>query len=282
MDTTVRTLLMLVVVVLTAVLFFLLWSDEPTAPAPHEEHLLQWSYEPGTGPADWGAMNPAWRLCAEGRAQSPIDLGNAKAAEVPPVELRLPSGRHVEVLNQEGVIDALDNGHTIQVNAKTGETMTVGDKSYALLQFHLHAPSEHTVDGRRYPMEMHFVYQAEDGALAVLGVLIEEGAENRVFAPLWKQIEEAPGTHVTVQLPIDFDDGLFAGGEPSGVFHYEGSLTTPPCSEGVKWFVLRTPTVLSKAQIAAFAAVYEGNNRPLQALNHRTPYLDETPNVTIR
>jgi carbonic anhydrase len=283
MGTNVRMLLMLVLVVLSAALFFLLWSDKPTAPAPHqEEHLLQWSYEPGTGPADWGAMNPAWRLCAEGRAQSPIDLGNAEAAELPPVDLRLPSGRDVEVLNQEGVIDALDNGHTIQVNAKTGETMTVGDKSYALLQFHLHAPSEHTVDGRRYPMEMHFLYQAEDGALAVLGVLIEEGAENRVFAPLWKQLEEAPGTHVTVQLPINFDDGLFAGGESTGVFHYEGSLTTPPCSEGVKWFILRTPTVLSKAQIAAFSAVYEGNNRPLQPLNDRTPYLDETPNVTIR
>ena len=283
MGTNVRMLLMLVLVVLSAALFFLLWSDKPSAPAPHEEeHLLQWSYEPGTGPGDWGTMNPAWRLCADGRAQSPIDLGNAKAAEVPPVKLRLPSGRDVDVLNQEGVIDALDNGHTIQVNAKTGERMIVGDKSYALLQFHLHAPSEHTVDGRRYPMEMHFVYQAEGGALAVLGVLIEEGAENRVFAPLWKQLEEAPGTHVTVQLPINFDDGLFAGGESTGVFHYEGSLTTPPCSEGVKWFILRTPTVLSKAQIAAFSAVYEGNNRPLQPLNDRTPYLDETPNVTIR
>jgi carbonic anhydrase len=283
MGTTMRMLLMLVVVVLTAALFFLLLSDEPTAPAPDgEEHLLHWSYEPGTGPADWGAINPAWRLCAEGRAQSPIDLTNAEPAELPPVELRLPSGRDVEVLNQEGVIDALDNGHTIQVNAKTGETMTVGDKSYALLQFHLHAPSEHTVDGRRYPMEMHFVYQAEDSALAVLGLFIEEGAENRAFAPLWKQLEEAPGTHVTVQLPINFDDGIFAGGEPTGVFHYEGSLTNPPCTEGVKWFILRTPTEVSKAQIAAFADAYEGNSRPVQPLNGRMPYLDETPNVTIR
>ena len=283
MDASVRTPLILAVVALTAVLFFLLWSDKPADLGPdEEENLLHWSYEPGTGPADWGAINPAWRLCAEGRAQSPIDLANAEPAELPPVELRLPSGRDVEVLNQEGVIDALDNGHTIQVNAKTGETMTVGDKSYALLQFHLHAPSEHTVDGRRYPMEMHFVYQAEDGALAVLGVFIEEGAENRAFAPLWKQLEETPGTHVTVQLPINFDDGIFAGGEPTGVFHYEGSLTNPPCTEGVKWFILRTTTEVSKAQIAAFADAYEGNSRPVQPLNDRMPYLDETPNVTIR
>ena len=120
MDSSVRTPLILAVVALTAVLFFLLWSDKPADPGPdEEENLLHWSYEPGTGPADWGAINPAWRLCAEGRAQSPIDLANAEPAELPPVELRLPSGRDVEVLNQEGVIDALDNGHTIQVNAKT-------------------------------------------------------------------------------------------------------------------------------------------------------------------
>lgn len=283
MRTNTQALVILAVVVVAGVLLFILQSDEKTAPAPHEEeHVVHWSYEAGTGPADWGAINPAWRLCAEGRAQSPIDLANAVPAELPPVELRLPSGRDVEVLNQEGVIDALDNGHTIQVNAKTGETMTVGDKSYALLQFHLHAPSEHTVDGRRYPMEMHFVYQAEDSALAVLGLFIEEGAENRAFAPLWKQLEEAPGTHVTVQLPINFDDGIFAGGEPTGVFHYEGSLTNPPCTEGVKWFVLRTPTEVSRAQIAAFTDAYEGNNRPVQPLNGRMPYFDETPNVTIR
>ena len=128
-----------------------------------------------------------------------------------------------------------------------------------------------------------FVFFRGDNVLgAVAGVLIEEGAENRVFAPLWKQLEEAPGTHVTVQLPSNFDDGLFAGGESTGVFYYEGSLTTPPCTEGVKWFLRKTPTQLSKAQIAAFTAVYDHNNRPVQALNDRACYLDETPNVTIR
>ena len=283
MDKNVRALVILAVVVVAAVLLFVLQSDEKTAPAPHEEeHVVHWSYEPGTGPADWGAMDPAWRLCAEGRAQSPIDLTNATATDLPPVELDVPSGREVEVLNQEGVIDALDNGHTIQINAKTGERMTIGDKSYALLQFHLHAPSEHTVDGKHLPMEMHFVHQAEDGALAVIGVLIEEGAENRALAPLWKQLEEEPGTHATVQLPVKFGDRMFVTGDNTGVYHYEGSLTTPPCTEGVKWYIRRTPTELSKAQIAAFAAVYDHNNRPVQPLNDRVCYLDETPDVTIR
>jgi len=122
----VRALVILAIVVMAAVLFFVLQSDENTAPAPHEEeHAVHWSYEPGTGPADWGTMDPAWRLCAEGRAQSPIDLTDATTTELPRVELRLPSGQDVEVLNQEGVIDALDNGHTIQINAKTGERMIV-------------------------------------------------------------------------------------------------------------------------------------------------------------
>jgi len=257
-------------------------DKEPAPQSQLEEHAVHWSYEPGTGPADWGAMDPAWNLCAEGRAQSPIDLTNAKTTELPHVELHLPSGREVEVLNQEGVIDALDNGHTIQVNTKTGERMTVGDKSYALLQFHLHSPSEHTVDGKHFPMEMHFVHQAEDGALAVIAVLIEEGAENRVLAPLWKQLAEAPGTQATVQLPVKFADRIFTTRDSTGLFHYEGSLTTPPCSEGVQWFVRRTPTQLSKAQIAEFTAVYDHNNRPVQALNDRVYYLDETPDVTIR
>ena len=265
--------MMLAVVVVAAVLFVVLQSDKKTAPAPHkEEHAVHWSYEPGTGPADWGAMDPAWSLCAEGRAQSPIDLTNATPTELPSVELRLPSGQDVEVLNQEGVIDALDNGHTIQINAKTGEKMTVGDKVYALLQFHLHAPSEHTVDGKHFPMEMHFVHQAEDGALAVIGVFIEEGAENRALAPLWKQLAEAPGTEATVELPVKFGDRIFTTGGQSGVFHYEGSLTAPPCTEGVKWFLRRTPTQLSRAQIAAFTAVYDHNNRPVQALNDRVCY----------
>ncbi len=283
MDTNVRTLMMLAVVVVAAVLFFALQSDKKTAPAPHkDEHTIHWSYEPGTGPADWGSVDPAWSVCAEGRAQSPIDLTNAKTTELPHVALNVPSGQEVDVLNQEGVVDALDNGHTIQINAKTGETMSVADKVYALVQFHFHAPSEHTVDGRHFPMEMHFVHQAKDGALAVVGVFIEEGAENRALAPLWKQLEEAPGTHATVQLPVKFGDRIFTTGESTGLFHYEGSLTTPPCSEGVKWFVRKRPIQLSKAQIAAFTAVYEGNNRPVQALNERVCYVDETPDVTIR
>ena len=114
-----------------------------------------------------------------------------------------------------------------------------------------------------------------------MGVLIEEGAENPSISPLWAQLAEAPGTEATVRMPLEFGDHLFSG-DATGVYHYDGSLTTPPCSEGVKWYIRKTPTQLSKAQIEAFTAVYDHNNRPVQALNDRTLYLDENPKLIFR
>ena len=242
--------------------------------------IVHWGYEADHGPGEWGAMNPEWSLCAEGRQQSPIDLATPAALELPAVEIHTPSDQQVEVLNQTGVIGALDNGHTIQINVQGTERMIVGDKTYSLVQFHFHAPSEHTVDGEHLPMEMHFVHQAEDGALAVTGVLIEEGAVNPSLAPLWKQLTEAPGTQATLRIPPEFKEHLFFG-DPTGVYHYSGSLTTPPCSEGVSWYIRRTPTQLSPEQIAQFTAVYDHINRPVQPLNERTLYLDENLIVTV-
>ena len=245
-----------------------------------ENHAVHWGYETDDGPDKWGAMDPDWILCAEGLSQSPIDLTSTIEIDLPAVDIDMLSEQEAELVNQAGVISELDNGHTIQINAKTGETMTVGDKTYALVQFHFHAPSEHTVNGQHFPMEMHFVHQAKDGALAVVGLFIEEGAHNPGMEPLWKQLGNDPGTATSVQIPADFADHIFSGGA-SAVYHYDGSLTTPPCSEGVKWYIRKTPAQLSKEQIAAFKAVYDHNNRPVQALNKRTLYLDENPSLNI-
>ncbi len=185
-------------------------GTENASDAHDDDSVVHWGYEADNGPDRWGSMDSEWALCAEGLEQSPIDLANASAIELPGLDLHLPSEQEVEVFNQEGVIGALDNGHTIQINSKTGETMTVGDKTFALVQFHFHAPSEHTVGGEHFPMEMHFVHQAEDGALAVVGVLIEEGAQNPSIAPLWAQLAEAPGKETTVQIPAEFADHIFS------------------------------------------------------------------------
>jgi carbonic anhydrase len=253
---------------------------EPDANAHGDDPVVHWGYESDNGPENWGSMDAAWRLCSSGREQSPVDITSAREIELPAVDINTPSEQEVAVLNQAGVIRELDNGHTIQINSNNGERMTVGDKTYALIQFHFHAPSEHTVDGEHFPMEMHFVHQANDGGLAVVGVLLREGATNPGIAPLWAQLPEGPGTETMVRIPAGFAEHIFPN-VGTGFYHYDGSLTTPPCSEGVKWYVRKTPTQLSKDQIAAFTAAYDHNNRPVQALNERTLYLDENPTVTI-
>ena len=269
------------VVCAIAALLFASCSETETALDNHGgSHVVHWGYEVNDGPEAWSSMASEWILCAEGLEQSPIDLADAIEIDLPAVDIDTPSEQEVEVLNQEGVIGALDNGHTIQVNTKDGGSMTVGDKTYALLQFHFHSPSEHTVDGKHLPMEMHFVHQAEDGALAVAGVLIEEGAENPAVGTLWPQLLLGPGAKTTIQIPAGFDENIFPDAG-TGFYHYEGSLTTPPCSERVQWYVRISPTPFSREQITAFKAHYDHNNRPVQALNERSLYVDENPTVRV-
>ena len=256
-------------------------SEKTGSESQDDEHAVHWGYEADNGPNAWGSMSPAWSTCAEGLGQSPIDITSATKIDLPTVGLDMPSGQEVQVLNQAGVIRELDNGHTIQINANTGEKLTVGDKSYALVQFHFHAPSEHTVDGEYFPMEMHFVHQADDGALAVVGLLMEEGSPNPGIEPLWANLSAGAGTEAAIEVPVEFAEHVFPD-VGTGFYHYDGSLTTPPCTEGVKWYLRKTRTQISKEQIAAFTAVYDHNNRPVQALNDRTLYLDENPSVVIR
>jgi carbonic anhydrase len=246
-----------------------------------EHGPTHWGYQVDDGPARWASLDPEWGLCDSGEEQSPIDLTGPEIASLPDVVLDVPSDQEVAVLNQEGVVSALDNGHTVQINAGSGEVLEVGGEEYSLVQFHFHAPSEHTLDGQHFPMEMHFVHQAEDGALAVVGAFVEEGPENPSFATIWERLAAEPGTESTVQIPSEFGQHLLTG-DPTGVYHYVGSLTTPPCSEGVSWYLRRTPTGLSASQIAAFTAVYDHNNRPVQPLNARTLQLDESPRITLR
>ena len=244
-------------------------SRPSVAPAPSDP---VWHYEGDEGPRHWGQLSPRFAVCGTGRSQSPIDIvtpvsnGAAPgfAIKVPPASLRIAHHEHVA--------DGINNGHTIQVTFDDGDSLRLGDKAYELMQYHFHGPSEHTLNGRHFPMEMHLVHRAADGRLAVVGVLVREGQHNAAFDPIWSRLPREKGVethyeHITVDV-----DALLPAKRTS--FRYDGSLTTPPCSEGVNWIVLTEPIELDAAQIASFRALIHENARPVQPLFGRTVIAD--------
>jgi carbonic anhydrase len=233
----------------------------PPAEAPH------WDYGQEHGPAAWGRLSPDFVDCAEGTQQSPIDFDEATTSTVP--ELRTRYGpAALRIVHHEHQADVVNTGHSIQVNLPGADTLEVGGESYALVQYHFHSPSEHTVKGQHYPMEMHLVHKSAAGKLAVVGVFLAEGAHNVAFDPVWANLpkEKSVETHLE-HVQVDIDDLLPA---ERSTYRYDGSLTTPPCSEGVKWMVFTTPAQLSAEQIAAFREILNGNNRPIQPLHQRS------------
>lgn len=216
-----------------------------------------WSYGGATGPAEWGSLSADYAVCSSGRAQSPIDLTHAVRAQIPATDIAWQTFSHYGVLN---------NGHTIQVNVPEGSRVTLLGKDYALKQFHFHRVSEHTVNGEHYPMEAHFVHQADDDSLAVIGVFLEEGAENAALVPIWQVMPTDHGEVDVTDRAVD-PNALLPGARSAYLYH--GSLTTPPCSQVVTWYVFDTPATASAQQIAAFDALYPDNYRPLQPLNRR-------------
>ncbi len=246
-------------------------SAAHTPTTEHRAGPVHWGYGEGDGPANWAALSSDYVTCASGREQSPIDIAGATTGESMQMSKDYKAGS-LKIIRQEHVVDVIDNGHTIQVNYDEGSNLQLGDTTYELKQYHFHAPSEHMIEGRHFPMEMHLVHQSSDGGLAVLGVLIQEGNHNPAFEPVWANLpttvgDEAHHQHVTVNV----DDLLPMSHE---TYRYRGSLTTPPCSEGVSWFVAVQPIELSTDQIAMYTSIFQGNNRPVQPLNNRTVFLD--------
>jgi len=241
-------------------------SVAPPSDATH------WTYEGEKGPQSWGKLDPDFSLCADGHSQSPVDIGKTSPALLPKLRAKF-SPANLRIVHHEHLADEINNGHTIQVNYSEGDTMTVGDTNYELIQFHFHAPSEHTVQGKHYPMEMHFVHKSPSGALAVIGVFIEKGAHNAAFDPIFSNLPREKGVESHFEhVKVNVDD-LLPHSHKS--YRYDGSLTTPPCSEGVKWIVMKSPIQLSAAQIWWFTSRIEGNNRPVQPLNHRVTVTDD-------
>ena len=217
-----------------------------------------WGYSGESGPDQWGEMAPEFAMCAEGFAQSPIDIRD-------PGEVDL-----VDIEFQYGQTDSMitNNGHTIQVNVDAGSSIVYSEITYDLLQFHFHIPSEHTIDGEAAAMEIHFVHQdPNSGMLAVVGVLLEQGdADNQAYKVVMDDMpddaddEQAMGQALALESLLPKERAYYT---------YQGSLTTPPCSEVVRWLLLDTPVHLSGAQIDSFAEIYAYNARPTMPLGKR-------------
>jgi carbonic anhydrase len=215
-----------------------------------------WSYEGATGPDKWGDLEPADALCSTGDQQSPIDITGSISAHQP--SLKISWTRRPNTI--------VNNGHTIQLDFVAGDALLLGDRKFGLTQFHFHQPSEHLVDGKRFAMEAHFVHSAEDGRLAVVGVLIVPGKTNTVFHKIVSTMPEEEGPPVAADPAIDPNRLL----PPQRTFyHYQGSLTTPPCSQIVDWIVLTHRIEAAETDIARFAKLYPMNARPVQELDRR-------------
>jgi carbonic anhydrase len=246
------------------------------APASHGE-TAHWSYEEAEGPAKWATLSPKWAICGEGRSQSPIDIDKASKVDLPRLKAEFKPAS-LKIIHHDHVADVLNNGHTVQVNYTEGDTLKVGDEPFQLLQYHFHSPSEHTVGGKHYPMEMHMVHKSPDGKLAVVGVLIAEGRHNAAFDPIWSHLPKSKGKENHLEdVKVDVNRLL---PDRTTSYRYDGSLTTPPCSEGVKWIILTTPIQLSAKQIAAFRDIVKDNNRPVQALSGRSVVSDRVETRT--
>ena len=220
-----------------------------------------WSYEGETGPEHWGEIAAEFASCSRGKEQSPINL------DVEEVK-KDSKQQQIEINYAPTTVNVVNNGHTIQANLSNENNKIVIDGTeYKLVQFHFHTPSEHQFDGENLPIEYHLVHKSSDDKLAVLGVMVEEGAKNKTLANIWSNLpKEETEEGIEVKEPVDLTTLL---PEDQASFRYNGSLTTPPCSEGVKWTVFEETVQMSADQIKDFSDIFSENNRPVQQLNKR-------------
>jgi carbonic anhydrase len=239
--------------------------DHGPAPAPVRrapakvaaEHAeIHWSYKGEGGPQAWGGLRPEFGLCGSGKRQSPIDIRDGIAVDLEPVQFdyRASSFR------------VIDNGHTVQVNVGAGNAITLNGRRWELVQFHFHRPSEERIEGRQFDMVAHLVHKDPDGKLAVVAVLLERGSAQPIVQQVWNNLPLEKGEEQAASSVMDLAHLL----PPDRRYYtYMGSLTTPPCSEGVTWIVMRQPVQLSQQQIDIFARLYPMNARPVQQASGR-------------
>lgn len=225
--------------------------------APMEKHS-HWGYTGHESPEHWAALSPKFAICSEGKSQSPVDIVNTVDGKLAPIHINY----------QPSQVEIVNNGHTIQVDFKEGNnSMEMNGTTYTLKQFHFHVPSENKIKGKSFPLESHFVHTDQNGNLAVLGVLYVVSNENKHLAPIWNNFPQTAGKKYQLTQPFDPSNLI---PKKRDYYRFSGSLTTPPCSEGVKWLVLKQYDNISQSQVDAFSAVMKGHNsRPVQPINAR-------------
>ncbi|WP_333853521.1 carbonic anhydrase [Leclercia sp.] len=218
-----------------------------------------WSYEGEGSPEHWGNLDEAWKTCQSGKNQSPINIDATLNAHLAPLETHYT----------DGPTTLVNNGHTIQAGEKEGtrDTILLDGQTWTLQQFHFHAPSENTIHGKKYAMEMHLVHSNAEGEIAVVAVMFDRGAKNQELEKLWRKMPAQPEQSATLPTHLDLNKLL---PDDKTFWRFSGSLTTPPCSEGVTWIVLKHPLTLSADQLEKFShTMHHTNNRPVQSLHGR-------------
>jgi carbonic anhydrase len=218
-----------------------------------------WSYSAPTGPQNWGELKSEYSLCSSGQTQSPINISDAVKTDA----------EMLNVAYQPSRATVSNNGHTIQVTPVDAGGITLESGHYSFVQMHFHTPSEEMIQGRTYPLDAHLVHRNAAGELAVVALLFEVGAHNPTLEPILAAMPKNTGGTATLEA-INVAQLLPAN---HNAYSYMGSLTTPPCTEGVRWNVLTTPLEISRAQLEAFQALYPMNARPVQPLNGRSVHV---------
>lgn len=239
----------------------LLASFSFSSAAQEAGHPAHWGYAGEVGPDHWAQFESDFGACSSGRNQSPINLTGFIDADLPDIGFNYKAGGH-QVVN---------NGHAVQVNYKPGSSITVDSAAFELKQVHFHSPSENTIEGKSFPMEAHFVHADAKGNLAVVALMFEEGESNAVLEKVWPKVPMVENGQEALSPEIDAGELVHANRD---YYRYNGSLTTPPCSEGVRWFVLKHPAQATPEQLGKVGkAIGHPNNRPVQPLGAR-PVLD--------
>lgn len=227
-------------------------------PKNAKSHEPKWGYTGATSPEHWWELSDDYKISHDGKEQSPINITGAHDVDLSPL--------HLTSVNSKATVE--DNGHTIEVKLEDSDnTLTIEKDTYRLEQFHFHAPGENQIDGHGYPLEGHFVYKTEDGKITVVSVLYHYGKENKDLKQIWDNMPQKVGEERDLSTSIAIGD-LFP--KNLDYYNFKGSLTTPPCTEGVNWVVFKHQENISKQQVEKFSKILGfDNNRPVQALNGR-------------